>query len=96
MAASSIPVDENNTVFALDSTSSGTLKLQDGAPELGAILEDNGFDRDGDGLYDELIIKFEVTSPDAGQYQLGGWLRVGDIAYSLSTIYATLVPGTSD
>ena len=47
---------------------------------LGDILDDFGVDRDGDGRYDELIVKVEVTSSQAGDYPIGGWLQAGEIS----------------
>jgi len=47
-------------------------------PQLGRILRDYGVDYDGNGRWDALVVEVEVTVAPAGQYQLGGWLQVGN------------------
>ena len=82
-----------NSNILTNLASSKTNILQDETPKLRDIIDNYGVDRDGDGLYDELVIKFEVSNTVTGEYQFGGWLRIGDTKYRLSTTRATLTPG---
>ena len=54
---------------------------QDLGVEIGNILESEGFDKDGDGRYDELLVKFEVTSSSTGEVNLGGIIQIGSNAF---------------
>ena len=54
---------------------------QDMDIEIGNILESEGFDKDGDGRYDELRVKFEVTSSSTGEVNLGGIIQIGENAF---------------
>ena len=74
-------------------SSSKTLGVRTSPFELGDILGEDGLDRDGDGRFDELIVKFEVTSSQAGEYQIGGWLRAGENTFRSSTAKVTLTRG---
>ncbi len=65
------------------------------APEvqLGDITADYGKDLNGDGRFDELTIEFNVTSSMAGDYQLGGYIQVGENALRSSTARIALEQG---
>ncbi len=53
-------------------------KFSSMSAKLGNVVADYGVDRNGDGLFDELIVKVEVTSSQAGEYTFGGYMKVGD------------------
>jgi hypothetical protein len=46
--------------------------------QLGNILNSAGVDSNGDGRFDQMVVQFIVVSSQAGEFQLGGWLRAGD------------------
>jgi len=60
---------------------------------LGRIVEDSGKDRDGDGRFDELMVTFEVTSSQAGEFQFGGWLRAGENTFRSAETHVDLTHG---
>ena len=62
--------------------------------ELGKIIDDNSIDIDGDGYFDELIVKFEVTSSVESVVRFGGFLDIGENELRGATKSITLKPGT--
>ena len=62
--------------------------------QLGNILSNAGLDENGDGRFDQLVVRFKITSAQAGEYQLGGWLRAGDKHIRANTSRVTLTAGT--
>jgi peptidoglycan/xylan/chitin deacetylase (PgdA/CDA1 family) len=71
-----------------------TFSASSPSAKLGKVVSDQAFDRDGDGRYDELVVKVEVTSPDAGEYKFGGYLRAGDQTFRTDTDPIQLAKGT--
>ncbi|HSQ17127.1 MAG TPA: hypothetical protein VLM83_05465 [Anaerolineales bacterium] len=61
---------------------------------LGNILSDAGLDHNGDGRFDQLVVRFEITSSQVGEYQLGGWLRAGNKQIRSDTSRVALTAGT--
>ncbi len=61
--------------------------------ELGKIVADTGIDNDGDGYFDELAVKFEVTSSVERDIQFGGYLIIGESKLRGATESITLKPG---
>lgn len=62
--------------------------------QLGNILSDAGLDHNGDGRFDKLVVRFEITSSQAGEYQLGGWLHAGNKQIGADAARVTLTAGT--
>jgi hypothetical protein len=60
---------------------------------LGKIVTDTGIDNNGDGYFDELVVKFEVISPMSRDIQFGGLLNVGTSKLRGATSTITLKPG---
>jgi hypothetical protein len=63
------------------------------AVQLGRIVADFGLDQNGDGRFDQLVVRFELNSSVAGAYQLGGWLRLGEKVIRADVAQVALVPG---
>lgn len=61
--------------------------------QLGGINGDAAQDLNGDGRFDQLVVKFDLTSTVAGEYRLGGWLKVGEERIPAEVTVVSLVPG---
>ena len=79
-----------NTIFIplVNNQNSTTVNIR-----LGNIVADTGIDHDENGYFDELIVKFEVTSSVENDVQFGGFLGVGGSKIRGSTEDITLKPG---
>jgi hypothetical protein len=61
--------------------------------QLMGIIGDAGLDQDGDGRFDKLVVELELDSTVIGEYQLGGWLKVGEETIRSDISLATLNSG---
>jgi hypothetical protein len=67
--------------------------LRDTNIKLGNIISEYGIDSDGNDYFDELVVKFEVTSSVEKDVQFGGILSVGESVIRGATENITLKPG---
>ena len=89
-AVSNTVEKSGNTIFLplVNNQNSTTANIR-----LGNIVTDTGIDKDGDGYFDGLAVKFEVINPVERDIQFGGFLNVGTSKLRGATSTITLKPG---
>ncbi len=99
IAAVSVPEEkgENTIILPFVNNQSSQKIDYESSPNanivFGKIISDTGIDHDENGYFDELIVKFEVTSSVENDVQFGGFLDVGGREIRGSTESITLKPG---